>query len=145
MILQSSSEVNCGGSDVEALKVCSRCRVAKPKADFNRRSKCSRDGLQHRCRDCGKALSREWYERNKDTERQKARKRARVRGPLDRERNKQWALANPDRARYHSRKKLLGKRYGMTVEEHDALFAAQGRSCGACGSPSPNSLKGLEH
>ena len=29
-----------------------------------------------------------------------------------------------------------------TIEEHDALFAAQGFACGACGADSPNSKKG---
>lgn len=87
-------------------------------------------------------MCRDWYERNKDSERQKARRRARVYGPAARERNRRWALKNPEQARYHSRKKLLGKKYGMTIAEHAAMFAAQGFACGACGSPEPNSQKG---
>lgn len=123
------------------LKRCSRCKAEKPLEFFNK-SKTSRDGLQHKCKDCGRAECRSWYEKNKEKEQYKARKRGRINGPKQRERMKLWALANPERARYHSRKKLLGKKYNMTIEEHDALFASQGFVCGACGSPSPNSKKG---
>lgn len=124
-----------------ALKRCTRCRVEKPLAEYNK-SKNAKDGLQHRCRDCGRALCREWYSQNAETERYKSRRRMRIRGPKDRERNRLWALANPEQARYHSRKKLLRNKYNMTIEEHDAMFAAQGFVCGACGSPDPNSQKG---
>lgn len=128
-------------ADDNLLKKCNCCKSEKPLSEFNR-AKGSKDGLQPRCRDCGRRLCREWYGRNKDSEQQKARRRMRIRGPLDRERNRKWAAENPERARYHSRKKLLRKKYNMTLEEHDALFASQGFACGACGSPTPNSKKG---
>jgi hypothetical protein len=127
--------------ELDCVKHCWTCGQSKSLSEFNKSSS-TRDGLQTRCRACGKIACRDWYGKNKDTERHKARKRSRVRGPIDRERNRLWALANPEKARYHSRKKLLGKKYNMTIEEHDALFASQGSVCGACGSPEPNSKKG---
>ena len=127
--------------DSNNLKLCWSCKLTKPFSDFNK-CKTGSHGLQGRCRDCGRMQCRAWYERNKESERERARNRARVYGPKERERNKQWAAANPEKARHHSRKKLLGKKYNMTVEEHDGLFASQGFACGACGSPNPNSKKG---
>lgn len=122
-------------------KRCSCCKSTKPVSEFNK-SKPSKDGLAYRCRDCGKAQCRAWNLKNIDAERERSRNRMRIYGPKQRAANKLWALQNPERARYHSRKKLLGKKYGMTIEEHDALFASQGFACGACGSDSPNSKKG---
>ncbi len=139
------SEVNVADGNLspnsENLKHCTCCKTTKPVSEFNK-SKGGAGGLQSRCRDCGKAQCRAWYRKNIDTERERSRNRMRVYGPKQRLANKLWAAANPERARYHSRKKLLGKKYGMTIEEHDALFASQGFSCGACGSDSPNSKKG---
>jgi hypothetical protein len=127
--------------DSEKLKRCARCEMQKPLVDF-RNNKARPDSIRPYCRDCRKATCREWYLRNIETERERARNRKRVNGPKDRERNKKWAAANPEQARYHSRKKLLGSKYNMTIEEHDALFASQGSVCGACGSAEPNSKKG---
>ncbi len=127
--------------NADNLKRCSRCKETKPLSDFNKNST-AKDGLQHKCRDCGRIACRVWYGKNLETERQRARDRVRVYGPADRARNKAWAAANPEKARHHSRKKLLGTKYNMTIEEHDALFASQGMVCGACGSPTANSKKG---
>jgi Recombination endonuclease VII len=123
------------------MKKCSKCKEIREVSEFNK-DKSSTDGLGSRCRECCRAACRDWYSRNADSERQKARRRARVRGPKDRERCRLWALANPERARYHSRNKLFKSLYNMTYEEHEALFASQGFKCAACGSVSPNSKKG---
>lgn len=122
------------------LKCCTGCKFTKPVSEFSNKTKPTK--LLSRCRDCRRAGCRAWYERNIESERERARNRMKVYGPKERERNRIWAAANPEKARHHSRKKLLGKKYNMTIEEHDALFASQGFACGACGSPSPSSKKG---
>jgi hypothetical protein len=123
------------------LKYCWDCKLTKPLSSFNKHTY-SKDGRQNRCRACGNAACRAYYNSNIEAQRERARKRPPE--PIEKRRvwNKQWAEANPDRARYHSRKKLLGSKYNMTIEEHDALFEAQGFKCGACGSSDPNSKKG---
>lgn len=45
-----------------SFKVCSSCRSSKPVSDFNKK----RSGLQPNCRDCSKAISRDFYLANKD-------------------------------------------------------------------------------
>lgn len=127
--------------DSVKLKRCSCCKRDIPISEFNK-SKTAKDGLVHRCRECARAQCRAWYLRNIDSERERARNRGRIYGTKQREANKLWAAANPERARYHSRRKLLRNKYNMTIEEHEALFASQGFACGACGTPTPNSKKG---
>lgn len=127
---------------INNMKRCTGCMVEKPVPDFQRLKANASSKLLSRCRECRKAACRAWYGLNIETERQRARDRMRVYGPKDRERNKKWALENPVKAREHSRRKLLGKKYNMTIEEHDALFASQGFACAACGADAPNSKKG---
>ena len=47
--------------------------------------------------------------------------------------SRRWALANPRRRR---NARLL-RDYGMTLEEHEAMFAAQGELCAICGRDEP--------
>lgn len=124
---------------VDNLKCCTGCKLTKPASEFSNKTTTK---LLSKCRDCRRALCRAWYERNIDSERERARNRMKVYGPKQRAANKKWALENPEKARYHSRKKLLGSKYNMTIAEHDAMFASQGFACGACGSSDPNSKKG---
>lgn len=42
------------------MKICGKCKISKMFSDFNKNSK-SKDGLQHRCRDCCKSHQKEYY------------------------------------------------------------------------------------
>lgn len=44
-----------------------------------------------------------------------------------------WRKANPDKVRSMH----LKKKFGLTIEQWDLIFAAQGRRCAGCGSESP--------
>lgn len=46
---------------------------------------------------------------------------------------KEWAEANPKQWDRHQRKYYLRLKYGLTVEQADALYAAQGNRCAICG------------
>lgn len=52
-----------------------------------------------------------------------------------RDRNKQWRLDNPDRARLKQLKTHLRNAYGITIEEYDKLVEAQEGLCAICGLP----------
>lgn len=43
--------------------------------------------------------------------------------------------ADPEPSRRASRRSSLGRNYGLTVAEWDALFAAQGSKCAVCATP----------
>lgn len=53
------------------MKKCSKCKVEKPRSEFNRHAK-ARDGLYHRCRECDRAARRacrqKWREVNATVE-----------------------------------------------------------------------------
>lgn len=46
------------------MKMCSKCKVEKPRSEFYAR-KASRDGLQPHCKTCKKATDKGWYADNK--------------------------------------------------------------------------------
>ena len=60
-----------------------------------------------------------------------------------REGQKRWARANPEKQKERKRRDQirngrrydLQKRFGLTLEEYDRLFAEQGGVCAICGNP----------
>lgn len=65
--------------------------------------------------------------------------------------NKAYYAANKDKenkrsqARYSSkgRNELLLKKYGIGIEQYDAMLAAQGGRCATCSSPDPKTRWGV--
>ena len=68
------------------------------------------------------AYMREWLNSSEENKK-KNRKRA-----------AEWAVANKEKAALNKRKRDLAARYGMTIEEWDELFIAQGAKCAICGT-----------
>jgi hypothetical protein len=124
-------------------RTCSRCRKAKPLAEFRPRS---RGGLDAYCRPCRNEKQRESYARNAEARR--ARNNARYAANRDRYKainaeSRRRALADPDRRdarldaendRYFRRKL---REHGITIEEYEAILARQGGVCGSCGTDDP--------
>lgn len=47
---------------------------------------------------------------------------------------KDWRSRNPDMRRRHDRKSVLKWKYGITFEQYENTFNAQGCTCAICGS-----------
>lgn len=69
-------------------KICSKCGLRKSKELFAFKKE-SPDGHQALCKECNRALVREWKQKNKDREKQN---------------NKNWQSANKDRAIFNNKK-----------------------------------------
>lgn len=100
------------------MRTCSKCGLAKLADDFHR-DRTKPDGRRPSCKPCD--LARHKLYRDDPENR-----------PRLLERSREWRLANPDLSRRGIRNATLKKKYGITAEEFDLMFEAQGRSCVVC-------------
>lgn len=113
-------------------KQCSCCLEEKPASDY---SKCARNagGICAHCKACAKKNNARWRAENKATHR--ASSKAWYRANRDRCRANQaaWSAKNKDKIKAHSYRHALNRKYGLTPEQHAAMFEAQDHKCAICG------------
>jgi len=96
------------------------------------------------------AYRREHYQANIETERAKAREKARRRRAANPDHIRgvaqAWKTANPERVRGYGRKKAL-ERYGLTPEDYALLLERAGGRCEICGTQDPGAKQsfGVDH
>jgi 5-methylcytosine-specific restriction endonuclease McrA len=146
-------------------KVCTRCAVLKPVADYGR-DVYSPDGLNYRCKACRRqsqahldnsARGKAWYQANKEKKRSKQRKNQEKRTAYMREwrkqlprgadyfnreneRKRKWKRANLAKARVmNQRRRARARSSGgsYTLDEWTTLCGRYGNKCLACGSEGP--------
>ncbi len=116
------------------MKICKKCEQEKPVSEFYLNKKTGKYGPY--CKPCAATYRREWVKKNP--------KRAK-------ELQKEWKERYPE---YHKayeqqphrkatiRDRHLKYSYGITKEEWNNIFEAQGRLCATCLSPDPKSKTG---
>jgi hypothetical protein len=123
------------------VKRCKRCGLEFDHTGFYV-DRTANDGRRAICKGCDRAANFAWYEAN----RQRAIDAAR-----------EWQRRNPERyretqERYNARRKSeyradhLRRNFGFTLEEYDAILAAQDGRCGICGDePAPGQFLHVDH
>ena len=107
------------------VKVCSRCKTPKDESDFYA-DKTRKDGLYPQCRSCASS----------------AKKASRQRGaPGERAAIKRWREENQDRVRLHDRRAKFKQKYGITIEQYEAMLEEQGGVCAICKGAQPNGVR----
>jgi len=97
------------------VKICTGCKRELEYSNFFRLKK-SPDGYDWRCKDCDRAYKKEWLSRSGVWEKR-------------RESLKQYARNNPQMVKAAHIKWA----YGLTAEEHEALWTKQNNMCAICG------------
>lgn len=101
------------------MKQCSRCGESKPVDSFCLRST-TKDGRNHHCRSCAKAIAKKWN--SELTPHQRARKQ---------ERERLWRTRN-ERFRSKARRYYVKRLYGLEPEKYDKMLELQGSVCAIC-------------
>lgn len=96
-------------------KTCTRCAETKPILSFYAH-RGTRDGRATYCKECQKALSREWTAKNSEKVR---------------ERNAKRYAERPDEYRRNS-KRWWFRAFGITEEIYQEMLARQGHACAIC-------------
>lgn len=106
------------------MKRCTKCGEVKAETEFPKAST-GKGGLSARCKTCQNAYINEWR---------------RTQQPRLSARNKEIKATDPRRFRTY----WLKNRFGITAEEYDAMFQAQGGVCAICKQPETRNLgKGI--
>ncbi len=98
------------------MKVCTRCHATKDWSGFYRRAR-SMDGFQPLCKQCQHVRDKARYESDQ---------------AIVKERSRKWVAEHPENRKLVVRKHALKRRYGLTLDDFNAILDSQGGRCAIC-------------
>ena len=123
-------------------KHCPKCEKEVPLENWSR-NKARKDGLASWCKSCMNEYHRRWRA-NPEVKKRQAELAAQRYAAMSDEERKEYNLSGTLRRRergYH-----LHKKYGLSLDEYDAMLEQQGGGCAICGKePSPNKRLSVDH
>lgn len=121
------------------MKTCISCGESKSFDQFGKHT--TKDGYRTQCKRCIAARNKAWRDANRDVLLEKKKIYYQENKEAVAERNRQWAQtdqAKSYRKRYYQENKDrltyagILKRYGITMEQYDEMYEAQGGKCSIC-------------
>jgi hypothetical protein len=123
------------------MKKCTRCKKEKLFGEFHK-CRANKDGLTGWCKKCQSIFDRAKYAKNKEKNREKARlwyKNNKQRGKAI---SARWRKNNNKKYREVLRNTRYKSKYGITLDDYNAMYAKQNGLCYICGKPETVLLDG---
>jgi hypothetical protein len=114
-------------------KTCRDCGETKPLSDFYKHPQC-RDGHFPECKVCRAAYAKRYREKNREQLKAKSREYWNANLAENNAKARQRYHADPLKYNRKNKSCRLKREYGLTIDEWEALFESQSRSCVICGT-----------